>query len=247
MKGTYRAITGLLSFLLLFGTYGCRDKKQGAPERVHPDYQAVSVGKNEYRVRTFKDLPPSVSIESSPEAPVGVGADIYVRARDRGNNAGINEVVVYEDGNEIGIYKPDPRCGGDWVDERIPICHWVGGERSYHAEATDRGGQKTQSRTIKLNFSGKIIDPPPTVRFQLTGNGFFKISPHDYGDRCGIKRVTLFEDNETTIYSRGDVQYSTASFPLPAGRTGKHNYVVEVEDNGGQVTRSQEISVDFIE
>ncbi len=241
MRGKYGLLAGFMSLFLLFGAYGC-ERKEKEPE-ARPAYQVVETGENEYRVQSFVDPPPKVSIETVPWGnSTGTEARISVEVVDnKAGNSGIDEVVVYEDGKPIKNYQLDGKIRK--FSDTIRVYSFVEGNRSYKAIATDLAGQTSEANRI-MHFSGEVNDLPPRIqRFILTESGF-DFGIYDPGEKSGIKEVTLFEDDKP-LHVWENPGFSGAGFYIPDGRVGTHEYKLQVGDIGGHVTTSDIIEVDY--
>lgn len=244
MKGKYGLIAGLMSLFLLLGVYGCDRKEKGAeaaPPR--PAYHVVETGENEYRVQSFSDPPPKVSIETEPWGDsTGTEARIRVYVVDsKVGNSGISEVQVYDDCDLIGDYKPDDKIRK--FSDIIPVKHYEEGERSFYVIATDVEGQKSEAYK-NLYFSGEVDDQPPRIqRFDFSENGF-DIGIYDPGENSGIAEVILLEGDKP-LYIWENPTFSGTGVPIPDGREGTHEYSVQVKDIGDHVVESEKITVNY--
>jgi len=264
MKGLYRTIGWLAAAMfLLFGTCSC-DRKEApkpsyqaeevsceAPEsnippKKAPDYQVEEVNENEYRV-FVGDPAPRLELSSSPKSKAGIEAEIFASVTDSGKNAGIRKFVVYEDGKPI--HSSTPNGNYDW--ENIEVKHTQEGEHTYSAVAVDKSGNRARSGAITLRFSGKPLDLPPTIGFDICGHrnaAYFDIAVDDEGDNRGIEKIDIFEDGALikTSPEYGNCRF-IVSIPLVERGVGRHNYFAEVVDKGGNVTRSKTLTLEFVE
>jgi hypothetical protein len=247
MKGTYRTLIWLLSTFLLLGAYGCRDRKEEAKD-VAPVHYVTATGKGEYRVDSSLDPPPRVSIDTNPRDSTGTEAIIKVHVTDKtGIDAGISEVVVYQDCDEIARLKPKKWDLRDFYDE-IHVKNLEEGEHFFLAAGTDLGKQTSYDETY-LYSSGRVNDQPPRVQeFNLTGDGWFNLRIYDPPENAGIVKATVFEingDDIKPLYSWDYPHFSGAKYPLPDGRSGTREYFLQLEDRGNNVTESEKLKVLF--
>ncbi len=245
MKGAYRLLTGLLSLFLLVGIYGC-DRKEEAAD-VAPRNYVTATGKNEYRVESFLDPPPRVSIDTEPRDSTGTEAIIKVKVTDKtGINAGIREVVVYQDCDEIARLKPKKWDLRDFYDE-IHVKNLKEGEHFYLAAGTDLGGQTSYDDT-SLNSSGRVNDQPPRIQdFRLSDKGF-EIGFYDPPENAGISSVILFEikgEKKTPLHTWDNPMASHITSPLPFGREGTFEYVLQVIDVGENI-KEKSLEVEYV-
>ena len=220
--------------------------------------------KNEYTVRigsTGEDPPPVFSAFEKiypVSEHAGTMAKVYIRADDRGKNAGIVTLKLYENGKQISSY--------NGVDRSIAVTDKIfpfntPGTYTYQAEAIDIGGNRTKSETIDIAFTGAVMDPPPEiVEFSLDHKGGLNIEVHDTGDLEGLRRVEVVEDckgknldyDEETVKSfkcTWRTEFSTR-VPLSAlnnGGTGTHKYHIRATDMRWGVSNSETITVHYKE
>jgi hypothetical protein len=269
MRGVYRTILWMAAaFFFAFGTCNCERKSPKpsdyqteevsceAPEPNIPPkkaqaYRVEELNKNEYRIFFGDPAPrfyPITGIFSSPEGEAGIEAEFFAFAHDdEGINAGINEMRLYEDGNSVHSFHLLSGYDNKQARLQTTIRHTEKGEHTYFAVAVDRGGNRTPSKAITLSFSGKPLDLPPKVSsFFVTDDGELMVNAHDEGDNRGIKTITIFEDCVPFYTMPGMKHNEYLRTPLPA-RTGRHEYVAEVVDKGGNVTRSKTLTLEFVE
>lgn len=92
-------------------------------------------------------VPHSVAVRSEYDSKVGRTARLYIRALDFGDNAGIAEATLYEDG------KPFKKLRDFVAVDLIDIVKTQPGEHTYRFEVVDRGGHSAKSPPIKVSFS----------------------------------------------------------------------------------------------
>ena len=81
---------------------------------------------------------------------------LMLNADDSGDNAGIEDLILYEDGKVLDseFFKTDSYFGdkGRWRGELDLRKLGRKGKHTYFARATDKGGNMTQSKTIRVNY-----------------------------------------------------------------------------------------------
>src|SRR3989344_3418281 len=106
MKLYQKVIVEGLALAGLAGFFGCRDSSNEISANKTRSHSATieELAKNEYRYFTG-DFPPTFSpisgIFSFPEDKTGMNAKISANAQDKGKNAGVAKLILYEDGMEI--------------------------------------------------------------------------------------------------------------------------------------------------
>ena len=254
---------GVLVAMGLSGLFGCKNNKtpedalqdkqvveQALNKKTQSDLLVKKITNNEYRVM-LRDIPPEFhlnEIYSNPEIKAGRSTEISVSAMDKGANSGELEIILYEDEKAIDSIKEK----GTYVYAKFNIIKTSPEKHTYFAEAIDKGGNKTRSKEISVEFSGKTLDLPPELLFDivLEDDGGIYVAFTDYGDNKGLKGIALYQDNkvihsfeELIPKNRLELNISLASL---VSKEGKHTYFVEAIDKGGNKTRSQTISVEFV-
>ncbi len=242
MTGKYGLLAGLTSLFLLLGAYGC-DTKEKEPDAPRQAYSVTETGDNEYRVQSFVDPPPKVTIETEPWGnSTGTEATIRLDVVDnKAGNSGLSEIQVYDDCDLIRNYKPDGKIRKFF--DRIHVYHDEEGEHSFYVMATDVEGQTSEAYK-NMYFSGKVNDLPPRIQqFDFSENGF-DIGVYDPGENSGIAEVILLEDNEP-LYRWENPTFSGTGVSIPDGREGTHVYFVQLKDIGGHVVESEKKTLHF--
>ncbi len=242
-----KIIGGSLVVAGLVGLLGCTPEQDSEKEvtRTSKGIIAEELAENEYRI-FVGDLAPTfrliTGIYSFPEGQTGTSAEVNVNAYDKGKNAGIARLVLYEDGREISSTE------NEYLS--VPINHNKPGNHTYEAEAIDNGGNRVRSQRISIEFSGKPIDTPPRF-LALSGlyfysDGSLNLNVRDIGDNKGLKEVLLYEDGEVIRRFNPDVeQFSTSLALTSLNQSGKHIYRAEAVDFGGNRSTSKTITADY--
>jgi len=184
----------------------------------------------------------------------GISTDITIDTRDKGPNAGIKEIILYEDGQQIKTKKIKGIFTNQWGFGIFTVKHQTPGTHTYHAEVIDKDDNRAKSKSIRINFSGKFTDTPPELylhTYSLDNDGELDITARDKGDNKGLKEIILYEDNlkierfriKNKDYSKNF--YSLKDRALKLGLSGKHIYHADVIDKGGNKTRSKVFSIDY--
>ena len=243
---TFASIGGII---IIGGLVGLLDyiKKQEREKTLTPTNVIVEkVAEKEYRVfvgDTAPVFPAITGIYSFPAVQTGVSAEIDVNAWDNGKNAGIARLILYEDGQEISSIE------NHFLS--VQIKHNNSGLHTYEAEAIDRGGNRARSQKIKIEFSGKPIDPPPIFSsilgtFVYREDGSLNINVSDRGDNKGLKEVLLYEDgNVVRRFAPDKADFSTSITLASLNQSGKHTYYVKAVDLGGNCSTSETIVLNY--
>jgi len=247
MRLYQKTIVGGLVLAGLAGFFGCKDSSNEKSATKLPSHSVTieQLAENEYRC-FVGDIPPTfdpiTGIYSFPEDKTGMSAEIHASARDKGKNAGITKMILYEDGMKIFSTE------GDNVS--FPINHDEPGKHTYQAEAIDNGGNSTKSQIVTVEFSGKLTDTPPRFSpltgFYVTDGGDLHMYVSDAGDRKGLEEVLLYEDGNVIRKFKIDTDRFSTSIPLSSiSQSGKHIYYAEAVDKGGNRSRSPTLKVNF--
>lgn len=203
-----------------------------------------------------RDCPPEFGwrgeLVSYPARVAGKTAEIGVDARDpNGEDAGISEVILYQDRKRIASTRPVFESEKKWFFTRIPVTNNVAGTYSYQLEAIDNGGNRVKSGTLSLKFTGKPIDLLPEFakglyEFQIF-NGNLEMLVTDEGDNKGLKEVRLYCDGKfiKNLDCNGEARFHKYLTPKEFIQNGKHSYFAEAIDKGGNSARSRTISIEL--
>jgi len=176
----------------------------------------------------------------------GKATHVIVGGKDIGDNVGIREVRLYEDGELIASTSSDTLL--KLVEFDIPC------KKSYTAEVEDVGGQIIRTKEpLMVNFSGEAF--PPEVRFNHVPNRAGKTTRVfiDVSDKAnldslgGIVRAVLYEDGNTLKeYSPSSPQERFIVLEeLTREGAGEHVYHAEFFNGNGKSVRSEPLKVNF--
>ena len=242
-----RIIGGSLVVAGLVGLLSCTPEQDNGKETTQTSKSATveELAESEYRVFVGDPAPtfsPISGIYSFPEGRTGVSAEVNVNARDKGKNAGIARLVLYEDGREVSSTE------GDYLS--VPINHNQPGSHTYEAEAIDNGGNRVRSQKISIDFSGEPIDTPPRFSslsgLYASNDGSLNLNVSDIGDNKGLKEVLLYEDRSVVRRFNPDKERFSTSLALTSlSQSGKHTYHAEAIDFGGKRSTSKSLTVNY--
>ncbi len=242
-----KIIGGSLVVAGLVGLLGCTPEQDNGEEATQTSKSATveELAENEYRVFVGDPAPtflPITGIYSFPEGQTGVSAEVSVNASDKGKNAGIAKLVLYEDGREISSTEDKYLL--------VPITHNKPGSHTYEAEVIDNGGNRVRSQKISIDFSGEPIDTPPKFSpisgLYVYSNGSLDLNVSDIGDNKGLKEVLLYEDgNVVRRFDPDGERFSTSIELMSLNQSGKHTYHAEAVDLGGNRSTSKTLTVNY--
>jgi plastocyanin len=180
-------------------------------------------------VRAAANQAPTVSLTAPGNGATFSTTDTITFSANAGDDAGVNRVEFYSDGNLIGTDTSAPYS----VTASLPA-----GQHSITAKAFDGPGLSTTSgaNTITVNAPA---NQPPTVSLTAPGNGqAFSTTDTitfsaDANDDAGVSRVEFYSDGNL-IGTDTSAPYSvTASLPA-----GQHSITAKAFDGPGLSTTS---------
>jgi len=120
------------------------------------------------------------------------------------------------------------------------------GLHTYELRVWDKMGRMIKSYPVKVNYSGKFTDQPPTITefdgASVVGEDFFayRFLLSDYGDNPGIESITVYQNGRVAKvlpYSGGD------EFLITGLKPGKHQFKFTVKDKGGNTVESRPLEI----
>ena len=189
-------------------------------------------------------LPPEISWFSTSGKEAGKTAIFSISADDDDNhdeNAGIESIALYEDGNVIH------RRVGESLTHTV--VHDNAGDHTYHAVARNKNGKTAKSDSETIHFIGEAM--PPEINWfsgpyskKAGRTAAFSVSADDdnnYGDNTGVAMIRLYEDGKVIASKEDD----WTTFVVEHTDSGKHTYQAEIINTAGKSTFSEKTSVRF--
>jgi len=230
------------------------------------------VAENEYNILVGDKAPQfdamNPGLEIYPETKTGQTANLYIDVVDQGENAGLALIFLYEDDKEIyGYLVPEFWEQSEWCfNHQLEIKHEEPGLHEYRFKVVDKGGNEA-IMTKSLEFTGEPLDLPPRFskyekeEFEGFGDYLFvdplnnglQASVHDYGDNPGISEINLYQDGQLVNIPNISIHFDDPhsllmvdfSELVESAGLGEHTYYVEAVDIGGNVTRTETVTLHF--
>lgn len=170
--------------------------------------------------------------------PIEAGQSSQLSVLDSINNQDpVEKIVLFEDGNEI--------FSTDKPLLTYEVTKQTEGTHAYTAELHTKSGQKIETESMEITFTGTPIDFLPRIEsfhsstLEAGKSTRILVTGKDIGDNKGIKRITLYEDDvplETGGFVLRTIQYDSPQ---------THTYHAEIEDIGEQVVTTKKIRVSY--
>ncbi len=183
-------------------------------------------------------------IHLSPEPKTGQTLEVYAITWDGGYDRwDVKEKRLYEDDKLIKTEE-----GGDSNLEGIlkTVIHKEPGTHSYHAEFIYKNGHVEKTATKSAEFTGKILDLPPTGQEVSVLDDKLFLYAKDDGDNKGIVGIKVYKNGnpwKELKFKPRDLVGET--IPLDTNREGRYVYWAEFTDQGGNTVETEAITINY--
>ncbi|MDP2908340.1 MAG: hypothetical protein Q8N77_00890 [Nanoarchaeota archaeon] len=224
------------------------------PGQAHREYVV-----NEDINKKYSDI----SLDLTPELKTGQTLHVFASTWDksdyRNDYLNVRMIKLYENGKLIKEEKgKDNNCLEAIL---IDVKHEEPGVHSYFAEFTYENGSVRRSETKQAEFTGKILDLPPTVG-PLSGGIWVNdnknelvIDARDDGDNRGIVSAKVYENGKlwkNFDYPKGQLIFKKTPptwcfevIPLDTNKKGRYTYWAEFTDQGGNTVETEAIVIQY--
>lgn len=225
--------TCILAGALTLGVNACNKPKEKEAVEQKPV--------KEYNIEKFVE---DCRLDLSPKNKTGQTLEVYAEVLEIGDHKWeIKEKKLYEDGKLIEVEKGNENC-----IERIytTVTHKEQGIHSYHAEFTYNSGYVQKTETKSVEFTGKILDLPPSIFEISVYDNQLWLHAQDEGDNKEIVGIKIYEDGRLWKELNFLPDYSVSeTIPLDLTKSGKHSYKAEFTDKGGNAVETETIVINY--
>ncbi|MBM3200424.1 hypothetical protein FJZ53_05795 [Candidatus Woesearchaeota archaeon] len=210
-----------------------------------PEEKREAVEQKPVKEYSIEKLVVDCRLDLSPTSKTGQTLEVYARVLEIGNNYkwDVKEKRLYEDGRLIEVEK-----GSDKSIESIytTVTHKEQGTHSYHAEFVYNNGYVQKTETKSAEFTGKILDLPPSLAEISVYDNKLYLQARDEGDNKEIVSIKVYEDDKLWKELKFLPDYSvTETVPLDLTKSGKHTYKAEFTDKGGNSVETETIVINY--
>jgi hypothetical protein len=191
---------------------------------------------------------PNLTLLSAHPNEAGVNGFISAYVNDNGNfvNDGIEEVILFQNGEEIEKKVVENKRGRS----NTPIHFYVSSENQvsneYFIRVVNKQGESVDSKVEVINFSGEYFAPEVTwfdssKSVGKTANIFVNAKDGFNVKDSGIAKIELYEDGKLVKESDGDKLF----YEVTKEDSGLHQYSAKIVNTFGVETLSDSIDVQF--
>lgn len=234
--------TCILTGTLVLGVNACNKPEEPKQETIQETIKHKEPVK-EYVIKEkgYDDC----KISLSPSSKTGQTLEVFASTwdSDKYNLWDVKEKRLYEDGKLIKTQKGD---SSELEGISKKISHKEPGTHSYYAEFVYENDKVIKTRIKSIEFTGEVLDLPPTDQKVSVLNNELLLYAIDEGDNKGIIKIKVYENEKLWKEMKADAEtWVVRTIPLDYNKKGKYSYQAEFTDKGGNTVETEAIVINY--